>query len=277
MNAASKASSSTSMGGASRSTWAVVGALLATTPAFYLELLSATPSLAARTLYVVAAAAVLHRLVRRLRARQAEQTRHRLMIALEAALSTGLLLSVLLPVSSGSNIALSVRIATALLGLAYMVWVLQHRLSRGSLPVLLALALMVLALCGLGFWWLEPTARSLGEGMWLAFTTAATVGYGDMVPTTAASRIFAVFVVLLGYGVLSLVTAAVAAMWVESQERVIEREILRDLHAQIAALRTEVAQLRDAGSRDTSSRDTSSIARDGEALHRQPQQAVEDQ
>ena len=51
-----------------------------------------------------------------------------------------------------------------------------------------------LALLGLGpgFWWLEPRAETLGDGLWLAFTTAATVGYGDIVPTTPASKIFAV-------------------------------------------------------------------------------------
>jgi voltage-gated potassium channel len=78
----------------------------------------------------------------------------------------------------------------------------------------------------------------------LAFTTAATVGYGDIVPTTAASKIFSVLVVLLGYGVLSLVTAAIAAMWVESDERRIEREILRHLHQQLRALRDDLVTLR---------------------------------
>lgn len=279
MNAAPEYPSPPPVHHRSRSAWWVVVALLATTPAFYLELLSATPSVAARLLYVVAAAAVALRLLRRLRIHKAAQGQQRLMIALEATLSAGLLLSTLLPPSGTSSIALSLRIVIALLGLAYMVWVMQRWLSRGSLPVLLALALTVLALCGLGFWWLEPTVKNLGDGMWLAFTTAATVGYGDMVPTTAASRIFSVFVVLLGYGVLSLVTAAVAAMWVESHERVIEREILRDMHAQIAALRAEVALLRGHDPRGdrAAAKPADSVARAGEALDRETQQAVEDQ
>jgi voltage-gated potassium channel len=116
--------------------------------------------------------------------------------------------------------------------------------SRGSVLRMLGLALAVLALSGVGFWWLEPRAHTLGDGMWLAFTTAATVGYGDIVPTTAASKIFSVFVVLLGYGVLSLVTAAIAAMWVESDERRMEREILRDLHQQVRAVRDDLVTLR---------------------------------
>jgi voltage-gated potassium channel len=107
----------------------------------------------------------------------------------------------------------------------------------------------VLGFCGVGFWALEPRVHSLGDGMWLAFTTAATVGYGDIVPSTPASKIFSVFVVLLGYAVLSLVTAAIAAFWVESSEREMEADILRAMHAELRELRDEVAALRDARAR----------------------------
>jgi hypothetical protein len=69
---------------------------------------------------------------------------------------------------------------------------------------------------------------------------------GLLVAATPASRIFAVFVVLLGYGVLSLVTAAIAARWVETEERRIEREILRDMRREMAALRQDIIGLRQA-------------------------------
>ena len=71
------------------------------------------------------------------------------------------------------------------------------------------------------------------------------MGYGDIVPSTPASKIFSVFVVMLGYGVVSLVTAAIATRWVEDEERLIEREVLRDMHRQMDALRQEVAGLRE--------------------------------
>ena len=65
-------------------------------------------------------------------------------------------------------------------------------------------------------------------------------------PTTTASRALAVPVLLLGFAMLSMVTAAIAAMWVGSEERRIEREILRDLHGQVRLLREEIASLRAA-------------------------------
>lgn len=123
-----------------------------------------------------------------------------------------------------------------------MKWQERKRLiTRRGLLYSLVLCLLILGLGGLGFWMLEPRAHTFSDGLWLAFTTAATVGYGDIVPSTHASRAFAVIVVLLGLAVLSLVTASVAAMFVETEERQIERDLMRE----IGALRSEVRSLRD--------------------------------
>jgi voltage-gated potassium channel len=61
------------------------------------------------------------------------------------------------------------------------------------------------------------------------------------VPSTHASRAFSVAVVLLGLAVLSLVTASVAAMFVEMEEREVENDLMRELRS----LRHELAGLRD--------------------------------
>ncbi len=120
----------------------------------------------------------------------------------------------------------------------------NHRkrlITRRGLVYSLVLCLLILGLGGVGFWLLEPRAITLSDGLWLAFTTAATVGYGDIVPSTHASRAFSVVVVLLGLAVLSLVTASVAAMFVETEERQIERDLMRE----IGALRAEVHHLHE--------------------------------
>ncbi len=232
--------------------WPVMLALLVTIPAFYLELMSEAPWPLAAALYLVAAGVTALALwrSRHLAAMHAERVHDRWP---QWLLVIGLLASAALPPSSASPAALGLRLLVAIATLARMTWMLRHLVTQGSVAYLLALALAVLGLCGLGFWWLEPRAETLADGLWLAFTTAATVGYGDIVPTTPASKIFSVFVVLLGYGVLSVVTASIAAMWVETEERRIEREILRDLHGQMQALRAEVSALREdvvaAGSR----------------------------
>ena len=111
--------------------------------------------------------------------------------------------------------------------------------ARRGLAYSLGLCLLLISGGGVGFWLLEPRAHTLGDGLWLAFTTAATVGYGDIVPSTHGSRMFAAVLVLIGLAVLSLVTASVAAIFVGTEERQIERDLLKE----IALLRAEVRSL----------------------------------
>jgi len=123
-----------------------------------------------------------------------------------------------------------------------------HIMRRG-LWYSLALCLVIMLFGGAGFWVLEPQVITFQDGLWLAFTTAATVGYGDMVPNTHMGRVFAALMVLLGLSVLSLVTASLAAIFVEQEveEEVHagERQIERELMHEIRVLREQVQALDD--------------------------------
>ena len=118
----------------------------------------------------------------------------------------------------------------------------RHIVRRGLLYSL-AMAVLILVVGGLGFWLLDPEVKTFDDGLWLAFTTAATVGYGDLVPSTTMARVFAVLVVLLGLAVLSLVTASLAALLVEREVEEEERAIERDLMRALRALRAQVTQV----------------------------------
>lgn len=223
--------------------WPLLLALAGTIPAFYAELLDQPTPWIAKLAYALAALVTALALAHTAW-RSGDRARHVSANPLDLALVLGLAVSVVLPESNHSTAALLFRLGVAFMTLVRMVWGIQHLITRGGLTYMLVLAASVLGLCGIGFWWLEPKAHTLADGLWLAFTTAATVGFGDIVPSTPASKIFSVFVVMLGYGVLSLVTAAIATKWVETEERNIEREILRDMHRQIDGLRQEIAGLR---------------------------------
>lgn len=124
----------------------------------------------------------------------------------------------------------------------------KNPIPRQGLVYSLILCLAILGLGGMGFWLLDPRIETLADGLWLAFTTAATVGYGDLVPSTHASRMFAVLVVLLGLAVLSLVTASVAAMFVDTQERQVERDLMQEigaLRAEVRGMRNEIRVIHD--------------------------------
>jgi voltage-gated potassium channel len=131
---------------------------------------------------------------------------------------------------------------------------LRNTLANNRLLVLFITGIAVLALGGAGFYWLEPRVHTYAEGVWLAFESSATVGYGDIAPTTPASRVFAAFVVLLGYGMFSLVFASIAAMFIGREEKLLRREMHRDikrLHEQIAGLHQALQGLRESVERDS--------------------------
>ena len=118
-------------------------------------------------------------------------------------------------------------------------------IARRGVFYSLVLCGVILLLGGAGFLLLDPQVHTFADGLWLAFTTAATVGYGDVVPSTHASRMFAVLVVLMGLAVLSLVTASLAAIFVEKDvEEGEERQIEQALMNEIRHLREDVQRLR---------------------------------
>lgn len=59
--------------------------------------------------------------------------------------------------------------------------------------------------------------RSLWDGVWWAFETICTVGYGDKVPLSDGGKIVGIFLMISGIGLLSMLTATVASVLVEQK------------------------------------------------------------
>ncbi len=123
-------------------------------------------------------------------------------------------------------------------------------ITPGTTPYILLIGLALMLVSGGGLYWLEPTIHSYWNGVWLAFNSGMTVGYGDYVPTTGPARLFTGIVIVLTYGVMSLVTASIAAFFIGKEEKQMRNEMhqeiktlrgeMQALHAMIAALRDEV-------------------------------------
>lgn len=226
-------------------------ALIASVPAFY-DSMMPTPATWATWMYLVSGVVVLasawhvQRSLSRVsplpsRGRWGDRPGQ---LKLDVFLGLALMANAVLPQSNESEPALIWRLAIAVVMLYRLLKISQPLFTETGLARLLVMGASVLVLCGIGFYWLDPEVKTIHDGLWLAFSTAATVGYGDIVPSSTASRIFSVFVVLLGYGLLSLVTASIAAMFVGTQERKVEQDILRDMHREMRELRHELDRLR---------------------------------
>lgn len=68
----------------------------------------------------------------------------------------------------------------------------------------------------------DANIKTLGDGLWWAATTVTTVGYGDHYPTTTLGRFVAVALMLLGIALLGVITATIAAWFVDRLQDVEE-------------------------------------------------------
>ena len=103
-------------------------------------------------------------------------------------------------------------------------------------------------------------------GLWWAVTTVTTVGYGDVVPGTAAARLVAVCLMFVGIGCFAFMTAVAASAIVIGEEQEIEREEsiilvrLDELNARLDRMETT---LQAGGPDATSQQQTGRSARPG--------------
>ena len=97
-------------------------------------------------------------------------------------------------------------------------------LSQHRLGTTLIVAFIAMLLSGIIMSRIDPSVGDVWDGMWWAWVTMATVGYGDVVPHTPAGRMFASLVVLFGVVLISLLTANLAAFFIDSDVEKIETE-----------------------------------------------------
>jgi voltage-gated potassium channel len=120
----------------------------------------------------------------------------------------------------------------------------ERRLTSGD-SLRVASILTVTAICIAGaaqHAFASGEFASLWDGIWWAVTTATTVGYGDLYPTTVEGRLIGMALMFVGIAFLSLLTAAIASRFVK-QERGTEHdelmEMLRRIEADVAELKAQ--------------------------------------
>lgn len=97
-------------------------------------------------------------------------------------------------------------------------------LARNYLGPVLLVALVFTLISGLIMAGIEPAIEDVWQGLWWAWVTVSTVGYGDTVPLSAAGKVFGAVVILFGVGFFSLLTASFSAYFISRGELEIEKE-----------------------------------------------------
>lgn len=102
-------------------------------------------------------------------------------------------------------------------------------LAHNRLGATLAVALVVIVLAGLLMAAIEPGVETPWDGIWWAWVTVTTVGYGDIVPVTGPGKLFAAMLILMGVGLFSLMTANFSSFFIGRDVSRVEAELEEDM------------------------------------------------
>jgi voltage-gated potassium channel len=95
-----------------------------------------------------------------------------------------------------------------------------HSLYRKRILQLATITLAIILLCSFAVFYFEhketeANIHSLWDGLWWAMVTIGTVGYGDRYPVSVAGRLVGLLLIFSGVGLMSLLTATIASVFVE--------------------------------------------------------------
>jgi voltage-gated potassium channel len=101
----------------------------------------------------------------------------------------------------------------------------QQLTRRRAVWAISAVTVAVTVLSGVAMWLVDrDDFPNVWLGFWWAIQTVTTVGYGDVTPTHPAGRVIAGLVMVTGIGFLTVVTASVTALFIESVRHRSQRE-----------------------------------------------------
>ncbi|MGV8059457.1 MAG: potassium channel family protein [Smithellaceae bacterium] len=95
-------------------------------------------------------------------------------------------------------------------------------LYRKNIFKMASVTLILIFLCSFAVFYFEHTEteaniHSLWDSFWWAIVTVGTVGYGDKYPVSVAGRLVGLLLIFSGVGLMSLLTATIASVFVEKK------------------------------------------------------------
>jgi voltage-gated potassium channel len=101
----------------------------------------------------------------------------------------------------------------------------RELLARNHLGTTLGVSLIIMTVAGMLVAGIDPGIESVWEGLWWAWVTITTVGYGDVVPVTGEGRLIGAILILIGVGLFAMLTASISVLFISRSDEEMEENL----------------------------------------------------
>lgn len=91
-------------------------------------------------------------------------------------------------------------------------------MGRNHLGPTLMVSFIIIVIAGTLMAVIDPNVETPFDGIWWAWVTVTTVGYGDIVPGSTAGRLFGSVLILMGIGLFAMLTASFSSFFMQQDE-----------------------------------------------------------
>lgn len=104
-------------------------------------------------------------------------------------------------------------------------------INTNGLKNVIVLTAMAIMFGAVGIMYTE--GMSFSDGLWWAFVTATTVGYGDLSPSTGLGRIIAAVLMIFGIGLIGSITSTITSYFLKFNSKGFKEETLEMIKGKI--------------------------------------------
>lgn len=92
---------------------------------------------------------------------------------------------------------------------------LEHYLERSNMGRLAVTIIIIVLFSSLILFLLDPNMDDLLISLWFVVSTVTSVGYGDVTPSSTVGRLIGIFLIIIGYLILSIFIGSISSFYQE--------------------------------------------------------------